>query len=143
VDGKSGSVLVLPVATNTVEVLSGTTGAALHTVAVGRLPVAIVLDSPAGRAYVVNHDDHSVSLLDTGNWRVQRTVPVAPYPLSVSLDSAARRVIVENASISLQQQQDMQAWIPAALRQWLPFLQGVSHGAISTSSVSVVDASRL
>ncbi len=146
VDGKSGSVLVLPVATNTVEVLSSTTGAVLHTVAVGKLPVAIVVDSRAGRAYVANHDDHSISLLDTASWRVQRTVPVAPYPLSVSLDSAAHRVIVENTSISVQRQQGMQAWIPAALRQWLPLQPGASLGAISpepTSSVSVVDVSRL
>jgi YVTN family beta-propeller protein len=147
VDGQTGNVLVMPVATNTVEMLSATTGAVLHAVTVGRLPVSIVVDTGASRVYVVNHDDHNISVLDTLNCRVRRTIPVGPYPVAIVLDPAAHRAIVENTSTYVLRRQDLRSWMPGMIRRWLPFLPGLPVRTIPTvptsSSVSVLDTSHL
>lgn len=59
---------------------------------VGQGPEAIAVDGSAGRAYVVNSLDNSLSIVDTGTVTLLRTQALG-YPTSgVAVDSAQKRV---------------------------------------------------
>ena len=68
------------------------TGASgVRTLPVGALPVAIAIDAPTHRAFVLNQNDYSVSILDTQAARVLRTVPLgSPGHLPQDLTLSAR-----------------------------------------------------
>lgn len=146
VDARTGDVLLIPVASNAVEVVDGASGRLLRTIRVGDLPVSVTLDARIGRAFVANHDDHTVSVLDARRWRVLRTIPVGPYPTTVLVDEGAHRAIVENTSAYVSRS-DVWDWAPPQVRRWLPFLPLLSSHVIppvpTSSSVTMLDTSHL
>lgn len=73
--------------------------AALYTITVGRNPGAVAVDAPAGRVFVANFSDSSVSVLDTSSGRVLRTVAVAGQPALVVVVSRSHRAPVVPAPL--------------------------------------------
>lgn len=146
VDARTGNVLLIPVASNAVEVVNGASGRLMRTIRVGGLPVSMTIDARIGRAFVANHDDHTVSVLDVRSWRVLQTVPVGPYPTTVLVDASAHRAIVENTSAYVSRS-DMWGWAPPQVRRWLPFLPLLPSRVIpavpTSSSVTMLDTSHL
>jgi YVTN family beta-propeller protein len=78
-------------------VLATVTGRLLHTVTVGRGPVAVATDGRAQRAFVSNNGDKSVSVLDTRSGTVLRTVATGHNPTALAVDAQAGRVVVLNS----------------------------------------------
>jgi len=70
-------------------------GGGVRTLPVGALPVAIAVDAPTHRAFVLNQNGYSVSILDTQAARVLRTVPLgSPDHLPQDLTLSARTGLV-------------------------------------------------
>jgi YVTN family beta-propeller protein len=57
----------------TVSVLDLKTGAVLRTVAVGKRPIEVVIDRVSDRAFVVNRDSNTVSVLNASVGRATTT----------------------------------------------------------------------
>ncbi|UCE72289.1 MAG: hypothetical protein JSU99_02985, partial [Nitrospiraceae bacterium] len=45
---------------------------------VGKGPIGVAVDSEAGRVYVVNHEDVSLSIIDTATDKIVGTVKLTP-----------------------------------------------------------------
>jgi YVTN family beta-propeller protein len=76
----------------------------LKSIAVGRRPQSIVIDTNAGIGYVTNADDDRVSVLDLARDQVTGSIKVGDQPLNLALDTARQRLYVVNvksASISM------------------------------------------
>ncbi len=69
-----------------------------QTIPVGRLPDALAIDPLAGRAFVADDGDATVSALDLATGRVVRSVasgvPNAPAPLALAVDTQTHRLFV-------------------------------------------------
>lgn len=103
-----------------VDMLDARTGALLHSVSVGILPLAAAVDERQGRVFVANSGSNTVSMLDARTGKVVRTVRVGRNPAAIAVDSQAGRVVVVNSA-----------------RPYLfPDRAGGAHG-----SVSILDAS--
>jgi len=79
---------------NIVSVIDASSDKVLKSIKVGREPLGITVDPAENRAYVTNHKDISVSIIDTENNTVVGTVklsltPNSPYagsPWGVAVD---------------------------------------------------------
>jgi YVTN family beta-propeller protein len=60
-----------------------------HRVPVGAGPISIGVDTRTGRAYVVNADDGTVSVIDGDTDAVVATVDVGGHPYSIAVNSAS------------------------------------------------------
>ena len=49
------------------------------------------MDASAGRAFIVNEDDNTLSALDIGSGRIVKTVPVGPNPSGLLVDERTQR----------------------------------------------------
>jgi YVTN family beta-propeller protein len=70
VDAPANRAFVTHPGSDSVGVLDATTGALLRTVAVGRRPGALAVDTRAGRVFVANQNDGTVSVLDVATGKV-------------------------------------------------------------------------
>jgi len=70
--------------------------AVVATIAVGRLPWRVVVDSRDERAFVVNRGDGTVSVLDSGTGALLRTLTVGADPVAAAVDERTGRVFVAN-----------------------------------------------
>src|ERR1700739_2724742 len=59
-----------------------------HRVQVGRGPISIAVNTSTGRAYVVNADDGTVSIIDGNSDAVLSTVAVGSHPYSIAVNSS-------------------------------------------------------
>jgi DNA-binding beta-propeller fold protein YncE len=75
------------------------TGAALGSIGVGARPHGLVVDSAAGRAFVVNTGDDTLSVVDTQRQTTLRTMPLNEplTPEDMSVDARHGRVFVAEA----------------------------------------------
>jgi YVTN family beta-propeller protein len=77
-------------------------GTVVATLPVGDFPVGLALDQAAGRLYVSNFLDDTVTVVDTVALAVTATIPVTGHPRGLALDPAAGRLYVagfENAEV--------------------------------------------
>lgn len=65
-----------------------------HRAQVGAGPISIAVNSRTGRAYVVNADDGTVSVIDGDTDAVIATVPVGSHPYSIAVNSATGRTYI-------------------------------------------------
>ena len=65
-----------------------------HSVAVGKGPVSIAVNTVTGRAYVANVTDGTVSVLDGATDSVLATVPVGDLPYSIAANSVTNKVYI-------------------------------------------------
>lgn len=72
----NGRLLVTSGTDGTVRFLDATDGHELATISVGKNPDAAILDNSGARAFVMNADSGTVSVLDTAAMRVTRTIQV-------------------------------------------------------------------
>lgn len=82
-----------------VSVLDAQTGLLLHTIATGRHPIAVAIDTQRARAFVSNYGDGAVSVLDTRTDAVLRTTRVGGAPASIAVVEPLGRVFVTNNSV--------------------------------------------
>src|ERR687885_94397 len=68
----------------------------VRTVAVGRMPSAMAVDTRRGRVFVADEGANSVSMLDARRGRLLRTVPVGPAPTGIAVDAQAGHVLIVN-----------------------------------------------
>ena len=106
--GRLAGDFVLPSGPGSVSMVDERTGAVLRTVAVGRSPVAIAVDAPTGRVFVLSAGaintvagpvsvGGSVAVLDAATGAPLRTVAVDPVPVTLSSAGAgptARQALV-------------------------------------------------
>ncbi len=135
VDGPSGHVLRAVPFVNTAGP-SGATG-------------AVAVDPARGRVFVTQAapvDDNGVAagagwvnVLDAGSGALLRRVSVGVNPAAVAVDGRTGRVVVVNAGGAVLRP-DPWAWMPAWLRQHVPFLPSQSMAPRTvTGSMSVVE----
>ncbi len=79
--------------TGSVTVIDAATGA-MHTVQVGREPIAIAINSTTNRIYVANDGSASVSVIDGTNDTVIATVTSAPLPYTLAVDETTNTIYV-------------------------------------------------
>ncbi len=103
---------VLPSRPGSVSMVDERTGAVLRTVTVGQSPVAIAVDAPARRVFVLSagtistaagpaSSGSTVTVLDAATGALRRTVAVAPVPVTLSGAGAvpgARQALVVDAA---------------------------------------------
>lgn len=73
-----GHLLVTSGNDSTVRFLDAASGKQLASIAVGKKPDAAILDATGKRAFVMNSDSGSVSVIDTAAMQVSRTIAVKP-----------------------------------------------------------------
>jgi YVTN family beta-propeller protein len=76
-----------------VTVIDAATGA-MHTVQVGREPIAIAINSTTNRIYIANDGSASVSVIDGTNDTVIATVTSAPLPYTLAVDETTNTIYV-------------------------------------------------
>src|ERR1035441_9673620 len=79
--------------TGSVTVIDAATGA-MHTVQVGREPIAIAINSTTNRIYTANDGSASVSVIDGTNDTLIATVTSAPLPYTLAVDEATNTIYV-------------------------------------------------
>src|SRR6476620_864633 len=79
--------------TGSVTVIDAATGA-VHTLQVGREPIAIAVNSITNRIYVANDGSASVSVIDGTTDTVVATVTSAPLPYTLAVDETTNTVYV-------------------------------------------------
>ena len=89
--GLRGTVWVANKATNDVAVFDASTGA-VTTIPVGKNPNSVVV--AAGKAYVSNEDDNSVSVISTASRAVVATIPTGLKPHHIRSSRDGKRVYV-------------------------------------------------
>jgi len=150
VDPRSGQLYVT--GDTTLRVVDGPSGHVLRTVpfagATG-MTGAVAVDPARGRVFVTQAapvDDNGVAagagwvnVLDARSGAFLRRVSVGVNPAAVAVDARSGRVIVVNAGGAVLRP-DPWAWMPAWLRQRVPFLpqQSMAPRAV-TGSISVVE----
>lgn len=72
------------------------TGAGALIVPVGASPDRVAVDTRAGRAFVANYGDNSLSVIDARSGAVLRTVPVGSSPADVVVNDRTGRAFVAN-----------------------------------------------
>jgi len=98
------AVLLLLLLAGVVAARGGGVRPVLATTSVGTAPVAIAVDARAGRAFVVNNGDNTVSVLDTRTGALLRTVAVGQGPTGVAVDERDGRVVVTDAAMRVDAQ---------------------------------------
>ena len=73
----------------------------VHTIAVGRMPSALAVDTRRGRVFVANEGANSVSVLDVRTGAVLATTGVGLAPTALAVDETAGRVFVLTAGAAL------------------------------------------
>jgi YVTN family beta-propeller protein len=62
----------------------------------GHTPCALVIDAKNSRAYIVNYEGNTLSVVDTAKNRIVATVPVGERPQAVAFDAKLNLVFVAN-----------------------------------------------
>lgn len=96
--------LLLAVLAGVVAIHVSAAGPVIGTVTVGATPLGIAVDARAGRAFVVNNGDDSITVLDTRSGAVLRTVPVGAGPTAAVVDERGGRVVVVDSNSSASEQ---------------------------------------
>lgn len=114
----------------TISVVDLTRGAIVATVGVGRHPTALALDTVAGRLYVANANDDSISVIDTATRTVVSTIPLQPFstridgiaPTAIAIDRARNRLLIACGGINAVAVYDLTAGRIAGLipTGWYP-----------------------
>lgn len=155
----------LPVGRGFLHVLDARTGAPLATTPLGVSPRAIAVDARRGRVYVVDAGSHDaygsangtsidipalasgqggVSVVDATNGRLLRTVDLGTQPASIVLDERSGQAFIGDGGDGAPRPVlDPWGWLPAPLRQRLPFLPHAAARRPIPGSVIVLDTSRL
>lgn len=136
-----------PLGKGTVSVLDAHNGAVLHTVTVGRWPLAVAVDARRHRVFVVNANIQggahavetpgSVSVLAARTGRLLHTISVGMDPLAIAVDEQTDRVFVVNSASASQP--DPWQWIPGWVRRWVPLIPPRQVDT-TRGSVSMLDA---
>lgn len=79
--------------TSSVTVIDAATGV-MHTVQVGREPIAIAINATTNKIYVANGGSASVSVIDGMNDKVIATVTSAPLPYTLAVDETTNIIFV-------------------------------------------------
>src|SRR5579862_7235534 len=79
--------------TGFITVIDAATGA-MHTVQVGREPIAIAVNSATNRIYIANDGSASVSVIDGTSDTVIATVTSAPLPYTLAVDETTNTIYV-------------------------------------------------
>jgi len=82
----------------TVSVIDTESNTVVKTVPVGKNPQNLVVDPTSGRVYVVNTDDHTLTVLD--GEREARTIPVGKGPYGIAVDAKTGKAYVSNVTDS-------------------------------------------
>jgi YVTN family beta-propeller protein len=137
--------------------LDARTGQVLHTVEVGNYPNAMAVDEHNTRVFVATvgaidpmlqnmpMGSGSVSVLDARSGRLLRTIPVGVAPSAIAVDERAGRAFILNSGGTWEDKggPDTWRWVPAWIRQHLPFLQQQkTRLRLVPGSVSVIDTTR-
>ncbi len=133
-----------------VRILDGTTGRVLQTASVDGQSATLTLWGD--RAVITGYDGHtSVTLFDPRHGQTLREIDVGLVPSFVAVDGRAGRIVVAgNVSASPDRQprsRDLWAWLPAWLRQTIPFVPPPPRPTPSgfqppVPAISVVDPTR-
>jgi serine/threonine protein kinase, bacterial len=75
---------------------------AVRTVAVGRVPTAVVVDARTQRIFVATYAAASVTMLDATSGAVLATIAVAPHPSTLALATTAGRVFAVSDHVTLE-----------------------------------------
>jgi hypothetical protein len=73
--------------------------APVRDIPVGREPSALAVASRAGRVFVANQDDASVTMLDAASGAVLRTTALGHHPRALVVDAADARVLTLNSRV--------------------------------------------
>ncbi len=98
-----------------------------------------------GQAFVTDVFANAVSVLDTRRWRVRRVVAAGLAPVDLALDDRANHLVVESIQTPGAVRSDPWVWIPAPLRDRLPFVpqrRSASPASLPLASVTVLDTTR-
>jgi len=79
-----------------VSMVDARSGALLRTVAVGRMPEAVAVDTATRRVFVANFADNTVSVLDAVTGAVVWTASVGAHPIALAVAAGTGRVFVAN-----------------------------------------------
>jgi YVTN family beta-propeller protein len=151
----------------TVSVVDLERGNTVATVAVGRHPTALALDAKAGRLYVANTNDDSISVIDTATRAVVSTIALQPFstkidgiaPTAIAIDHARNRLLIACGGINAVAVYDLAArriagliptgWYPVSValdasgdRMTVATLLGVGSGQKDGPSKRYVHANR-
>ncbi len=66
------------------------------TIAVGKMPCAVLVDGRRNKMYVANYKDNSVAVVDTGRSLTLTTIAVGARPQAIALDEEANLLYVAN-----------------------------------------------
>ena len=131
--------------------LDARTGRALRTIAVGGAASAVAVDARRRRVYVtwIKGVDASgfsagpghLTMLDERSLAVLRTVDAGMTPRAVAVDAGSGHVVVvdEGGSTTIP---DAWSWVPAGVRQRLPFLNSPVRTRAVPASINVFDMNR-
>jgi YVTN family beta-propeller protein len=73
----------------------------VRTIAVGRAPTVVGVDTRTRRVFVVNYGATSVTMLDAASGTVLATITVAPHPSALALATTTGRVFVVSDHVTL------------------------------------------
>ncbi len=130
--------------------LDARTGRLLRTVVVGGNLSAVAVDARRHRIYVTSikgvdangtpAGPGRLTVLDEGG-AVLRTIDAGMTPRAVAVDAGSGHVVVvdEGGSVTIP---NAWAWVPAALRQRLPFLNSPVRTRAVPASITVLDLAR-
>lgn len=153
-----------PGSVSVVDLAKGTTVA---TIGVGRHPTALALDAAAGRLYVANTNDDSISVIDTATRAVISTITLQPFststygvaPTGITIDRARNRLLIACGGINAIAVYDLDAervsgliptgWYPVSValdasgkRMTVATLLGVGSGQKEGPTKRFVHANR-
>lgn len=151
----------------TISVVDLTRGSLVATIAVGRHPTALALDASAGRLYVANTNDDSISVIDTATRAVITTIALQPFatkidgvaPTAIAVDRARNRLLIACGGINAVAVYDLAAgriagliptgWYPVSValdargkRMTVATLLGVGSGQKEAPAKRYVHANR-
>lgn len=69
---------------------------------IGAHPIAIAVDESTERAFIINSEDNTVSIISTATGRPIVTIPVAIGPIALATDAHARQVFVLSSGLQTQ-----------------------------------------
>lgn len=95
VDEAAGKLYVTRAGSAELAVVDETSGSVTN-IATGATPCAVAINPATKRIYVVNHEDHTVTMIDGTQGKALATVEVGEKPQALALDAKANRVYVAN-----------------------------------------------
>jgi len=99
VDAGTGRVFVVDTDQNMLRIVDEQTGAILHTVPVGRSPVAVGADQQTGTVFVANRGSDTVAMIDGRTGRFLHIIAVPVGPTALAVDEQAQRVLVTSDGV--------------------------------------------